>query len=155
MAKATKSTTTKTTAAAPKTAAAGKLSAATASFDAKANKARTVAERSARAAGKEAPKTTRHTVLPGQAVRMGGVRYTEGEAIDLTPADAERLVAKMKVQAGDGGAEATKSAAQAKAEADDAAAQQAEAQRIADEEAAKAKAAEDAAKGNLSGPENR
>ena len=155
MAKATKTTEKTTAAKAPKGADKAPLSNATMAFDAKANKARTLAERNARAAGKEAPKTTRHTVLPGQSVRMGNVRYGEGEAIDLGPADAERLVAKMKVTAGEGGAEKVAAANTAKADQAARDAEAAETQRIADEEAAKARAAEEAAKGNLSGAENR
>jgi hypothetical protein len=69
-------------------------------FDAKANKARSVAERALRAAGEKLPAEKRFTVAPGHTVRKGGERYTEGEAVDLSAADAERLLHKGVVKAG-------------------------------------------------------
>ena len=68
-------------------------------FDAKANKARTVAERALRDAGQKQPDEKRFTVAPGHTVRKGGERYTAGEAVDLSAADAERLLHKGVVKA--------------------------------------------------------
>lgn len=69
-------------------------------FDEKANKARTVTERALRAAGEKLPEEKRFTVAPGHTVLKGGTRYTEGEAVDLSAADAERLLHKGVVKAG-------------------------------------------------------
>lgn len=66
------------------------------SFDERANKAKLVTERTARKAGDKI-KETRFIVNPGQSVRKGGERYTEGEAVDLSEADGERLLHKLVV----------------------------------------------------------
>lgn len=103
MAKATKTTTTKAT----KTAKAADPTKPTVTvsagkqvpFDAKANAAAIKEERAARARGEEL-KLERYTVNDGQSVRKNGERYMAGEAIDLTAADGERLVAKGTVTKG-------------------------------------------------------
>lgn len=89
-------------------------------FDPKANKAEINAERTERAAGKEV-KTAPYTVLKGEAVRQGGDRFTEGDVVHLTPADAERLVARRVVAPKGAKAEAkadTKAPAKADGKAD-------------------------------------
>lgn len=60
-------------------------------FDAKANAQKLAAEKAARAKG-EKLEEKRFIVATGRSVRKGGDRYTQGEAIDLTAADAERLL---------------------------------------------------------------
>lgn len=146
-------TTTKTTADKPARSSATETTQG-AAFNARDSKLATMAERAARAGG-DTVKTTAHTVSPGQAVRQGGIRYTQGETVQLTDADSERLVAMMKVTKGDGGAKAVKANADKAAKDQAAADEAAEAQRIAEEKAAQDKALEAEAKGQLSGAENR
>ena len=102
-------------------------------FDAKANKAAALAERADRKAGKDV-KTTRFIVNPGQVVRKGGIRYEENEAIDLSPADADRLTERGTVST-------PKAAAKAEEQAEEAA----KLKEKADKAAAAAKDAEKAA----------
>lgn len=127
---------------------------ATPTYDAKAAKAATIAERKARLAGKEVA-TTEHTVAPGKFVRSGGQRYGEGETVHLSAADSERLIAKGAVLKGQAGAKAVAESADTAAAAEAEAAKVAEAQRLADEQAAKDKEAADLAAGKMSGAENR
>lgn len=108
-------------------------------FDAKANHDLKVQERAAAAAG-EKVKLIAHTVAPGRSVRKGGVRYTEGEAIQLTQSDSDRLLSKGDVMLGNDGAKATQAAADAAEREAEEAAEAAEAQRVADEAAAAAAA---------------
>lgn len=114
MAKATKTTTKTTTAKASAPAAATTTTrrpgsnpakdaaqAATATgqpaYDAKANAAKSAAESKANAT------EARFVVAPGKSIRKGGVRYTGGEAIDLSPADQARFLESGHVLEDDGG----------------------------------------------------
>ena len=71
-----------------------------ASFDEKANEQKIVEEAAARAAGKTVAET-RYIVAPGHTLRKAGKFYHAGEAIDLSPADAERFLFKGRVVAAD------------------------------------------------------
>lgn len=69
---------------------------ANAAYDAKANAL-------AKAGEKSSEKPKRFVVAEGRSVRSGGVRFTQGEAIDLSAADAERLQNSGHVVEDDGG----------------------------------------------------
>lgn len=135
-------------------------------FDARANAAAMKEESAARKRGEEL-KTERYTVTEGNSVRKNGERYMAGEAVDLTPADGERLVAKGVVAKGTSkspakGANEPESTAISRSTGDagsssepDPDSDEAKAQREADEAAAAANDAAQQAGGLPSGAENR
>lgn len=60
-------------------------------FDEKANEQLIITERAAREAGKKVEEK-RFIIAEGKTIRKGGKFYGGGEAIDLSPADAERFL---------------------------------------------------------------
>jgi hypothetical protein len=129
-------------------------------FDAQANAQAMKEERAARKRGEDL-KTQRYTVADGKSVRKGGERYIGGQAIDLSPADADRLLAKGVLAKGKGSAApaqnpiARSTGAPADAVTPDPDSDEAKAQREADEAAAAEADAAQQANGLPSGAENR
>lgn len=139
------------------TEAAGAAGPGGVNFDPRGNKRALLAERTAAANGEKLT-SSEFVVAPGKTVRQNGQRLREGETVQLSAADGERMVANGSVVEGKRAAEVAKKLTDAKTASDadqDATAQAFADQQRKDEEAAAAAEAERLAQGQLSGALNR